>query len=329
MYEHFRNKLATELSKTYTNADIWKILAYVDKVAYDYDITEKSTEIMCIEDVFPPIAKTYIAVKSLEGLSGASINLYENRLRIFFEMVGKQPQDVTTNDIRIYLATYKAQRGVSDRTLDKYRQILDSFFKWAVDEEYMTKNPCRNIKAIKYEVKPRRSLSRIQLEELRRACRTKRERAIIDTLFSTGCRVAELVNMKKSDVNPDGESIQIVGKGKKHNTVYLNSNAILSLNEYFSERQDSSEYLFVSEYRPHNQMSTRLVESILSDLSQIIGFKVTPHVIRHTTATLGLQSGMKITEVQKMLGHASVNTTQIYAETSQEDVRTAHLKYVV
>ena len=329
MYEHMRNAFAMEIAPILKRHDIDIVLAKLDKVAADYDIGEKSTEIMVLDDIFPQIAKTYIAVKSLEGLSAKTIEMYENRLRIFFYSIAKQPQDVSTNDIRLFLATYKKQHGVSDRTIDKFRQVIDTFFKWAVDEEYIAKNPCRNVNTIKFEIKPRRSLTRIQLEELRRACRTDRERAIVDTLFSTGCRVAELVNMRKSDVNADGQSVQIIGKGKKHNTVYLNSNAILSLDKYISGRTDSSDYLFVAERRPYGRISTRTVERIITDLSQIIGFKVTPHVIRHTTATLGLQSGMKITEVQKMLGHASVNTTQIYAETSQEDVRTAHLKYVV
>lgn len=329
MYEHMRNAFATEIATVLNRNDIDIVLAKLDKVAADYDIGEKSTEIMVIEDMFPQIAKTYIAVKTLEGRSQNTIELYGRFLRYFFERVGKCPQDITTNDIRLFLAEYKAQRGISDRTLDKYRQILRVFFTWATDEEYLTKNPCRNIKEIKYEVKPRRALTRFQLEKLRRACRTKRDIAIVDVLYSTGCRVSELANMRLSDVDFNEKSVKIVGKGGKHNTVYLNTNAQLSLEEYLRSRDDDSDYLFVSERKPHGQINKRTVEHVFAILSQEINFHVTPHVIRHTTATLGLQSGMKITEVQRMLGHSSVNTTQIYAETSQEDVRTAHLKYVV
>ena len=329
MYEHMRNAFATEIATVLNRNDIDIVLAKLDKVAADYDIGEKSTEIMVIEDMFPQIAKTYIAVKTLEGRSQNTIELYGRFLRYFFERVGKCPQDITTNDIRLFLAEYKAQRGISDRTLDKYRQILRVFFTWATDEEYLTKNPCRNIKEIKYEVKPRRALTRFQLEKLRRACRTKRDIAIVDVLYSTGCRVSELANMRLSDVDFNEKSVKIVGKGGKHNTVYLNTNAQLSLEEYLRSRDDDSDYLFVSERKPHRNIDKRTVEHVFAILSQEVNFHVTPHVIRHTTATLGLQSGMKITEVQKMLGHSSVNTTQIYAETSQEDVRTAHLKYVV
>lgn len=329
MYEHMRNMFAAELAKVFKNADIDIILANLDRVAVNYDVTEKTTALTVWEDSFPQIAKTYIAVKSLEGLSELTLKNYKSRLRNFFDSVGKQPQDVTANDVRMFLVKHKAQNNVSDRTLDKVRQILKAFFTWAVDEEYLTKNPCRNIKEIKFEITPRMALTRLQLEQLRRACRTKREKAIIDVLYSTGCRVSELVRMKKSDIDVENRMIHIVGKGRKHNDVYLNSSAVLSLDDYFAERQDDSEFLFVSDRRPHDAIDTHAIQNIFGQLSQIVGFKVTPHVMRHTTATLAVQSGMQITEVQEMLGHASVATTQIYAEILKEDVRQAHLKYVV
>ena len=329
MYEHLRNEFAAELPPRFSRDDVENILATLDRVVNNYDISEKQTELMVIDDIFPQIAKTYLAIKSLEGLSEKTINFYKNRLKIFFETVEKQPQDVTANDVRMYLATYKMSKNISDRTLEKYRQILYCFFSWAVDEEYLIKNPCRNISVIKFETTPRKSLTRIQLEQLRRACRTKREIAIVDVLYSTGCRVAELVRMKKSDVDTGNKSIHIVGKGRKHNTVYLNSNAVLSLDDYLCSRHDDSDYLFIRERRPHNSIDTRTVQHIFSELSNIVGFHVSPHIIRHTTATLSLQSGMPITQVQKMLGHSSVATTQIYAETLQEDVMYSHEKYVV
>lgn len=329
MYEHLRNDLAAELTKRYSVKESESILTVLDRVICRYDVSEKTTELMNLDDIFPQMAKTYLAVKGLEGLSPQTLNFYRNRLKIFFQMVTKQPADVGTNDIRLFLATYKQQKNISDRTLEKFRQILNSFFTWATDEEYLTKNPCRNIKEIKFEVIPRQALTRFQLEKLRRACRTKREKAIIDVLYSTGCRVAELVNMRLSDIDFEQKAVYIIGKGKKHNIVYLNTNAQLSLEEYLKIREGDSDYVFVSDRRPHDRITTRAVERICTELSQIVGFKVSPHIIRHTTATLSLQSGMPITQVQKMLGHANVATTQIYAETLQSDVYQSHQRFVV
>lgn len=329
MYEHLRNDLLLDLENRFSSSELDQIMAALDKVAANYTITERETSLAVIDDETPKLVRLYLSSKKLEGASDNTIELYANRLRLFFDNVRRIPQDISPNEIRLFLAEYQMQNGVSDRTLDKTRQILNGFFEWCLNEEYISKNPCKNIKEIKFEVEPRHALTRMQLEQVRRACRTKRELAIVDVLYSTGCRVTELVNMKFSDVDFVTNSIKILGKGKKHNTVYLNDAARLSLDDYLADRKGDSEYLFISEYKPYGQISTRSVEKIFSDFAKELGFKLTPHILRHTSATLALQSGMPITQVQKMLGHSSVNTTQIYAETSQEEVATSHKKYVI
>ena len=328
MYEHLRNEFISALSVNFNSRDVTLICGMLDRISANYDFLKKSTDLMVVDD-FPEMVKYYLASKKLEGVSDNTIRLYSNRLRLFFETVQKRPEDVTSNDIRVFLAVFKAQRGVSDRTLDKVRQILNGFFLWANAEEYIDKNPCHTINEIKYEVKPRQALTRFQLERLRRACKTKREIAIVDILYSTGCRVSELSRMKISDIDNETKSIQIIGKGSKHNTVYLNTNAILSISEYLDSRNDDSEYLIVTANSSHEQIQPSGIEKLFRELSERVGFKVTPHVIRHTTATLSLQSGMPMTQVQKLLGHSNITTTQIYAETSQEDVRISHQRFVV
>lgn len=328
MYEHMRNDfLAALFEIVRSNTETERIISALDKIAENYDISEKTTALMVREDVIPALVKTYLASRRIEGLSINTIKLYGFMLKDFFVAVSKQPEDVTTNDIRLYLMNRKGK--IADRSLEKCRQIINCFFTWATDEEYLVKNPCRTIKAIKFEAKPRRALTRLQLEKLRRICKTKRDKALIDVMYSTGCRVSEVVNMRKSDIDYGNRSIDIIGKGSKHNTVYLNTNAQLSLEDYLSSRTDQSDYLFVGERAPHDKIDRRTVEHLFKKFSQEAGFYVTPHIIRHTTATLSLQSGMKITEVQKLLGHATVSTTQIYAETLQTDVKNAHEKYVI
>ena len=329
MYEHLRNTFQMELSHHFRGEDLDRIMATLDRVAADYTISERETSLAVIDDDVPKLVKIYLSSKKLEGLSDGSIKMYANRLRIFFEEVRRSPEEIETNEIRLFLVQYQQQNNISDRTLDKFRQILNGFFDWCLNEEYITKNPCRNIKEIKYEVEPRKSLTRFQLERLRRTCKSKRDLAIVDVLYSTGCRVTELVNMKFSDMDEAENSVKIIGKGKKHNTVYLNTNAQISLNEYLSERKGDSEYIFVSDREPHDQLSVRSVQRVIGDLADELGFELSPHILRHTSATLALQNGMEITQVQKMLGHSSVNTTQIYAETSQEEVAISHKRYVI
>ena len=330
MYEHLRNDLMIALEGHFSSSTLDFIISSLDKVASNYTISEQETHLAVVDDEITKLIKIYLASKKLEGASESTIKNYKGRLVSFFYELRKPPQDVTTNELRVFLAQYQMQTKVSDRTLDKYRQILNAFFEWCVNEEYITKNPCRNIREIKYEVEPRHSLDREQLERLRRACKTKRERAIVDVLFSTGCRVSELVNMRFSDIDPSNGTIHIVGKGRKHNTTYLNTNAKLSLEDYLTERQGDSDYIFVSERRPYNKLTKRMIETIFQRLRKEIGVeKLSPHVMRHTMATLSLENGMEITTVQKILGHSSVATTQIYAETSQRDIAVAHRRFVL
>lgn len=329
MYEHLRNDFLSELMNMFPANDVERIGKILDKVAANYDVTEKETSLAVIDEEIPKLVKLYLASKKLEGLSDNTIDNYSGRLRIFFEAVQRPPQDIQTNEIRMFLVTYQVQNKISDRSLDKYRQILNSFFEWCLNEEYISKNPCKNIKEIKYEVEPRHSLTRFQLERVRRACKKPRDLAIVDVLYSTGCRVTELVNMKLSDINTQENSVQIIGKGKKHNTVYLNEKAQISLNDYMEVRKGDSEYIFLSEREPHQKITSRTVEVLFKQIGEQLDIKLTPHILRHTSATLALQSGMPITQVQKMLGHANVNTTQIYAETSQEEIATSHRRYVI
>ena len=329
MYEHLRNAFLVELTPAFNTDTLDMIMRALDKVSADFDITPKETALAVIDDEKRKLANCYLASKKLEGLTDASISSYAVTLRLFFDQMEKAPKDISTKDVRLFLVQYQMKHGVTDRTLDKYRQTLNGFFEWAVNEEYIPKNPCKNIKAFRYEVTPRKALTRLQLERLRRSCATKRDLAIIDVLYSTGCRVSELCNMRFADVDFQTNAIEIIGKGRKHNTVYLNDAARLSLDDYLKTRQGSSEYLFVTDRKPHGKLSPRTVEHVFNELGKQFNIRLTPHIMRHTSATLALQSGMSITQVQKMLGHASVNTTQIYAETSQDDVATAHRRYVI
>lgn len=329
MYEHLRNELLLELQPHFNSSAVDLIMGKLDKVAANYDIAERETALTVLDDGIPQVVRLYLASKKLEGLSDLTIKMYFNRLKIFFDAVHKEPQNVEANDIRLFLASCQMQKKISDRTLDKIRQILNCFFQWCLNEEYISKNPCQNIKDIKFEAKPRRALTRFQLERLRRTCKNKRDLAIIDVLYSTGCRVAELVNMRFCDIDTVNNSVQILGKGKKYNTVYLNTNAQISLNEYLKERKGNSEYVFVTERKPYKQLSIRSIQHTLKVLDKELNYNISPHIIRHTSATLALQNGMPITQVQKMLGHSNVSTTQIYAETLQTDVAVSHHKYVI
>ena len=319
--------LEPQLLKTYYQ----QISEALDRAAFPYEITQKETSLAVITDPLPQLVKIYLVVKKTEGLSEGTLKNYLLILTSFFKWCRKQPEEVVANDIRMFLYFYQQERNISSRTLDKYREMICWFFNWAHKEEYLTRNPATSVKAIKYEQKERESLSQLELEYLRLACKTPRDKAILEFFYSTGCRVTELIGVKKSDINWKENSVHLFGKGQKHRTSFINAKCEVTLKEYLKARNDDNEFLFVSSRKPHNQLTKSAVEKVIRDLanSSEVTKHVTPHILRHTTATQAVNNGMPIENVSKLLGHANVATTMIYAKLSQESVQNQHTKCVI
>lgn len=240
-------------------------------------------------------------------------------------------KQITTNDIRIYLYKTQETRKISNATLDNRRVIIQTFFEWAANEGYIGSNPCRNIKAIKYERAQRQPLSGMELERVRNACDTVRDKAMIEVLYSTGCRVTELERLNIADVDFEQKEVHLFGKGDKHRTSYLNVKAEFALRNYLETRTDENPALFVSERSPHDRLKKPAIEKRVRQLGELskIGRRVYPHLIRHTTATDGLDRGMPIEEVQQILGHVNINTTMVYAQVSRANVKRDHRRCIV
>lgn len=335
MYEHFKNEVLTaiELSSSIsTTKDRDSILKIMDEVARRYDFKKKELSLTLSGEAVQPLIKTYIVCKKIEGLADGTLKNYYLFICKFFNWSMKSPEDIETNDIRLFLHWYKEEFGVTDRTLDKYREYVAHFFRWASEEGYIPSNPARHIKPIKHEVKPRAFLSQIDMEYLRRASIRKRDLAMVEFFYSTGCRVSELRIVKKDDINWDNKTVHLFGKGRKHRVSYLNARAEVALKEYLNSRKDNSEYLFVSLRKPHGQLSKEAIEKAIRTVEQRTGNSiskhVTPHVLRHTTATTAIRNGMPVDEIQKLLGHKSINTTMIYAKTSEDSVKADHAKFI-
>ena len=245
--------------------------------------------------------------------------------------VNKSISCITTDDIRIYLYNFQKNRHVGNRSMARRRLVINTFFQWCTDEGYITQNPCRQIRPIKYESKLREPLTGIEMELIRDACRTYREKAIIELFYSTGCRVSELVTLNKDDIDFRKGEVHLFGKGNKHRLSYINAKAEVALKKYLFTRKDDNEALFVSERKPYNRIKKTGVEKIVREIGERseVGRRVYPHLIRHTTATDALERGMNVAEVQKILGHEKLDTTMIYAKVCQENVKYDHKRYIV
>lgn len=323
----FMIKLYEEIPEEYLETIRNKLSLYVN----DFDITQRETGVVKYTGYLPDFYKTYIVSRKIEGLSQKTLENYNLYLDDFFFNVNKNANDITANDIRVYLYNTQENRGISNRTLDGRRAAIHAFFEWAAGEGYVDKNPCRSIKNIKYERIQKKPLTDMELERIRQVCKTIREKAMVEFLYSTGARVTEACTVKKADVDFYKGEVVVLGKGSKHRTTYLNARSKLLLKQYLASRDDDSEYLFVSERKPHGALKKEAIERIIKLIGERaeLDRPLTPHLFRHTLATFMLQRGTPITEAQKMLGHVNINTTMIYAKVADEDVKASHMKYAI
>ena len=335
MYKHFKNDLMLDLNKrfNYSAEDMQNFFTSLDLVLNNYTVS-KNTPISTDDDLeLPTLVQTYLTCKQLEGFAKGTIYNYTRALSLFFKTIKKLPEDVTTNDIRVYLYNYQQERKISNSSLEKIRCCLSSFYKWCVAEEYLEKNPVLPVKKIKFDKPQRKPCTQIDLEYLRLACNTPKQKAILETLYSTGCRVGELANLKKSDIDWQAKTVHLFGKGQKHRTSFLNAKAEVALKEYLKTRTDNNEFLFVSDRKPYNEMHVSGIQKIIREMAKRAGEnldkKVSPHILRHTTATRMLENNADITSIQAILGHENINTTMIYAHSTLGNVKMDHSKAVV
>lgn len=332
MREKLKNDLLMLLDK-YVDVNILRqIEPHIEMILSDYEIEERKTDVILYGSDIPQTVEAFIVSKKIAGLSEKTLYLYLMVLTDFFRTVRKVPEKVEANDIRIYLYKYQKEHGISNRTLDCRRTIICSYFNWMASEEYIIRNPSINIQPIKYERKHKRAMSQLDLEKVRLACETKREKAIVEILYSTGCRVTELERLNISDVNFETKEVILFGKGSKHRVSYLNAKAEVALKDYLRSRTDDNPAMFVYDRRPYDRLKKSGIEFLIRKMMKRtsgVTTHVTPHIFRHTTATTALDRGMSIVDVSRLLGHARVETTMEYITTNSESVRNNHYNCVV
>ena len=332
MREQLRNELMMLLDKNVDMDMLRKLEPQIEIILSNYEVEQRKTEIIPYGSDIPETVQTYIVSKKIAGLSDKTLYLYLMVLTDFFKTVQKKPDKVSVGDIRIYLYKYQQEHGISNRTLDGRRTIICGYFNWMASEEYIIRNPAINIQPIKYERKHKKPMSQLELENVRLACKTKREKAIVEVLYSTGCRVTELERLNISDVNFETKEIVLFGKGDKHRISYLNAKAEVSLKDYLSERTDNNPALFVYDRKPYSRFKKSGIELMVRKIMERtsdVSTHVTPHVFRHTTASVALDRGMNIVDVSKLLGHTKVETTMEYITTDSTSIKNNHRNCVL
>lgn len=301
----------------------------------NYEVHQRTTEIALVDDNSPDsMLRKYIATKRIEGIAESTLKRYADENGKLIHYLNKPLNEVTTFDIRFYLAMRKEQsitlgRSLSNRSLDGMRRCYKSFFTFLYNEELIPKNPTAALTQIKYEKTIKKPFSYTDMEKLKRSCFTIRDRAIVEFLYSTGCRISELVALNRNDIDFTNLNVVVFGKGKKERPVYITEVAAMYLKEYLDSRTDSDPCLFAKTRAPYTRISKNGIESMLKKLGEKAGVaNVHPHRYRRTLATNMLDRGANIQDVASILGHEDLKTTQIYCFINQERVRTVHGKYI-
>lgn len=271
----------------------------------------------------------FLTAKGVEGCSPKTIEYYEATLRHMDKSLAKPYTQIESDDLRRYLSDYETERGSSKVTIDNIRRIMSSFFSWLEDEDYIVKSPVRRIHRVKTAQITKETLSDEELETLRDACESKRDLAVVDLLASTGMRIGELIRLNVADVNLQERECVVTGKGNKQRPVYFDARAKLHLAEYLETRADNNSALFVSLDSKARRITVGGMELRLRNLGKKVGVsRVHPHKFRRTLATHAIDKGMPVEQVQKLLGHAKIDTTMHYAMVNQKNVKASHRKYL-
>ena len=352
-----RSQLETELINSLApyKLPIEDVKAQFRLILNEYEIESRKTEIVIRdEDKNNHCIAMFVASKMASGRTDKTLHFYKSYLTKILNCIGKNYNEITADDIKLYLAKKLRIDKCSKVSVDNERRALSSFYGWLHSNEYIQKNPMNKVEVMKYNKPKKKAFSDMDVEKIRNACETERETAVVEVLLSTWCRVSELTGMRIDEIETD--KIIVHGKGEKDRIVFLNAKAQLALQKYLDCRKDSNPYIFpksayagnitkfttgipkaeqkkwycradmVSATEPCDKGS---IEQMVRDIGKKAGVsKVHPHRFRRTGATFALRAGMPIMTISKLLGHANIAVTQVYLDINDEDLENEHGKYV-
>lgn len=326
MKQDLINKVIQGMLPYLNNGQLEKLKEIMQHELYEYDVLSKQNNNGLSEQNF---IELFVSAKRIEGCSDKSLKYYRSTIETMQRYIDKEIKCITTDDIRNYLTEYQANNNSSRVTIDNIRRILSSFFSWLEDEDYILKSPVRRIHKVKTVNNIKETYSDEDLEIMRDNCNEIRDLAIIDMLASTGMRIGEMVLLDREDIDFNERECVVFGKGSKERIVYFDARTKIHLQDYINSRNDDNPALFVSLKAPYNRMSIGGIETRLKKFGIELGLqRVHPHKFRRTLATMAIDKGMPIEQLQQLLGHQRIDTTLQYAMVKQSNVKIAHRKYI-
>lgn len=327
MIEILINDIEQAMLNTLNNEQLSQLRKVLEYTFRNVSVTENVTTTP--QESNKELTESFLSSKRVEGCSDKTIAYYRSTINNALDKIVKKITHITTDDLRNYLNDYQKESNASKVTVDNIRRILSSFFAWLEDENYIVKSPVRRIHKVKTGKTVKETYSDEALEEMRDHAGNSRDLALIDLLASTGMRVGELVKLNRADIDFQNRECIVTGKGDKQRKVYFDARTKIHLTKYLSERKDDNEALFVSLLAPSERLQISGVEIRLRNLGKELNIpKVHPHKFRRTLATMAIDKGMPIEQVQHLLGHQSLDTTLQYAMVNQTNVKMSHRKFL-
>ena len=330
MRELFVEKIINTVEDFLDNNQRIKLKEILTEICLNYQIERiEQTKKQEILKNNTDILNKFISSKEIEGCSTRTLNYYKDNIIKILDTINLPIDEITTEILRNYLADYKSNSKAGMVTIDNIRRILSSFFTWLENEDYIIKSPVRRIHKVKTTRKVKETLTDENLEKLRDTCSNVRDLAILELLISTDMRVGEITRLNISDMNFQERSCIVLGKGNSEREVYFSAKSKMYIKKYLEMRTDNNEALFVSLIKPYNRLGISGIEILIRNLGKEANInKVHPHKFRRTMATMAIDKGMPIEQVQKLLSHIKIDTTMEYAMVNQSNVKNSHRKYV-
>jgi len=273
-------------------------------------------------------------IRAERGLSPNTVSAYQSDIEKYLHYLGGQnlnPLNVSTEDVKKFLSGERP--GHAATSLARFIVSLRAFYQFLLIERLVPDNPASRIHLPKLGFSVPEALTESEVERLLTipddgSARVKRDRALLELMYSSGLRISEVTGLKISDMNLNNGLVRVLGKRNKERLVPCGRAAIKAIKEWLeTSKHEPGEYLFPG--RGRRRFSRTGIWKIVKQHASraAITTHLTPHTLRHSFATHLLQHGADLRSIQEMLGHASIATTQIYTHVSTQRLRTLHHRY--
>lgn len=314
------NQIVNRMVGVLDERQLDKLQQAVTIVLYDYNVESAKNELIEYDNYDQFLIEQYYAALNIEGKSKKTIERYLSQIRTMMEWIQKPLRDITTEDLRYYLAVYQQKRKVSNTTLDGMRKCICAFFSWAEFSDYIEKSPARRIKGIKHDTVKEPALTSGDIERAMLHCNNDRNKAIISFMYETAARVSEVAAVSISDINFQERTVVLHGKGNKDRVSMFTDKSALYLEEYLRHRKSESDVLFES--APGKPITDAGIQNMVRGIGEKSGInRLHPHRFRVSRITHLVDRGMPLQDVQVLAGHSDINTTQAYYRNTLDNIK--------